>query len=163
MQTWDLLAAIVATLLAELAPGAAFAQGQTIRPSKNLITGLVDGEEVEKLKPPSGFLTKQEDFAKLWKAWLLEEQVPKVDFTGGMNTCTRPCRASTQSAVRITPEADLPRGGGCSETCGPVTGVARGSERTDSWRLSWRANGSRSRISSRSSFAAHGREASGSR
>ena len=72
--------ATVVTLLTALAPGSALAQGQTIKPSGILITGLVDGEEVEKLMPPNGFITKKGDFDKLWKAWLLEEKVPDVDF-----------------------------------------------------------------------------------
>lgn len=70
----------VVGLLIVLTAGSAFAQGQIIKPSRNLITGIVDGEDVEKLSPPNGFLTKKEDFEKLWKAWLLEKKVPEVDF-----------------------------------------------------------------------------------
>src|SRR5262249_31312317 len=56
------------------------AQAQIIKPSGNLITGLVDGGDVEKLSPAHGFIIRQEDLDKLRKAWLLEEKVPKVDF-----------------------------------------------------------------------------------
>jgi hypothetical protein len=72
--------ATVVTLLAALAPAGALAQEQTIKPSKNLITGLVDGAEEEKLRPPSGFIANQQDFDKLWQAWLLEDKAPQVDF-----------------------------------------------------------------------------------
>lgn len=68
-------------MLAVAVPGKVFAEEQILRPSKTLITGAVDGEEVEKLAPPHGFLAKKEDFAPLWKAWLLEDTVPEVDFT----------------------------------------------------------------------------------
>jgi hypothetical protein len=84
MRAQYFFAATVVTLLIALAPRVAFAQGQTIKPSKNLISGIVDGEEVEKLRPPNGFITKKEDFDKLWKAWLLDENVPKVDFTSDL-------------------------------------------------------------------------------
>ena len=80
MRAQHLFAATVVPLLIALAPGVALAQGQTIKPSKNLISGLVDGEELEKLRPPNGFITTKEDFEKLWKAWLLDENVPEVDF-----------------------------------------------------------------------------------
>jgi hypothetical protein len=63
-----------------LTPATALGQGQTVKPSKTLISGGVDGEEVEKLRPPNGFITKKVDFDKLWKAWLLDENAPKVDF-----------------------------------------------------------------------------------
>jgi hypothetical protein len=46
----------VVTLWTALAPGGTLAQGQTIKPSRNLIIGLVSGEEVEKLMPPNGFI-----------------------------------------------------------------------------------------------------------
>jgi hypothetical protein len=80
MRAQHLFAATVVPLLIALAPGVALAQGQTIKPSKNLISGLVDGEELEKLRPPHGFITTKADFEKLWKAWLLDENVPEVDF-----------------------------------------------------------------------------------
>ena len=80
MRAQYLFTATVVILLTALAPGGTFAQGQTIKPSRNLITGLVAGEEVEKLTPPNGFITKKGDFDKLWKAWLLGEKVPRVDF-----------------------------------------------------------------------------------
>jgi hypothetical protein len=80
MRAQHLFAAAVVTLLMALAPGVALAQGQTIKPSRDLISGVVDGEEVEKLRPPNGFITKKGDFDKLWKAWLLDEKVPQVDF-----------------------------------------------------------------------------------
>ena len=80
MRAQYLCTATVVILLTALAPGGAFAQGQTIKPSRILITGLVSGEEVEKLTPPNGFITKKDDFDKLWKAWLLEDKVPGVDF-----------------------------------------------------------------------------------
>ena len=79
-----LTAATVLILWTARAPGGALAQGQTIKPSKTLITGLVDGEEVEKLTPPNGFITKKGDFDKLWKAWLLDEAVPAVDFKASL-------------------------------------------------------------------------------
>src|SRR5262245_23870212 len=75
-----LTAATVLALWTALAPGGALAQGQTIKSSRTLITGLVDGEEVEKPTPPNGFITKKGEFGKLWKAWLLEEKVADVDF-----------------------------------------------------------------------------------
>lgn len=80
MRAQYLCTATVVILLTALAPGGAFGQGQTIKPSRILITGLVSGEEVEKLTPPNGFITKKGDFDKLWKAWLLEDKVPGVDF-----------------------------------------------------------------------------------
>ena len=80
MRARHLFAATVVTLLTVLAPGGAFAQGRAVQPSRTLITGVVDGEEVERLSPPNGFITKKEDFDRLWKAWLLEEKVPQVDF-----------------------------------------------------------------------------------
>src|SRR5262245_20959861 len=56
------------------------AQAKSIKPSKNLITGVVDGKEEEKLSPPNGFITKKEDFDQLWKVWLLDDKAPEVDF-----------------------------------------------------------------------------------
>jgi len=56
------------------------AQARTIKPSRNLITGTIDGEAEEKLSPPNGFITRKEDFERLWKAWLLADKVPEVDF-----------------------------------------------------------------------------------
>jgi RNA polymerase sigma factor (sigma-70 family) len=56
------------------------AQGKTINPSKNLITGIVLAEEEVKLGPPNGFISKKEDFDKLWKVWQLGDKVPVVDF-----------------------------------------------------------------------------------
>src|SRR5262245_35971631 len=38
------------------------------------------GRRRKKLSPPNGFITKKEDFDKLWKAWLLDDKVPVVDF-----------------------------------------------------------------------------------
>jgi hypothetical protein len=80
MRAQHLFAATVLALFTALAAGGALAQGQTFKPSKTLITGVVDGDGVEKLRPPNGFITKQEDFDKLWKAWLLEGKAPEVDF-----------------------------------------------------------------------------------
>ncbi len=71
-------------VLAALAPWVTFAQEHTVKPSKNLITGLVDGEEVEELAPPHGFVATKVEFEKLWKAWLLEDKVPAVDFQSSL-------------------------------------------------------------------------------
>jgi hypothetical protein len=65
MRAQYLFTATVVTLVTALTPEGTFAQGQTIKPSRNLITGLVAGEEVEKLTPPNGFITKKGDFDNL--------------------------------------------------------------------------------------------------
>jgi hypothetical protein len=80
MRAQHFVTATVATLVTVLAPEGSFAHGQTITPSRILITGLVSGEEVEKLTPPNGVITKKDDLDKLWKAWLLEDKAPEVDF-----------------------------------------------------------------------------------
>jgi hypothetical protein len=93
--------ATVVTLLTALAPGGPLAQGQTIKPSRTLITGLVSGEEVEKLMPPNGFITKKDDFDKLWKAWLLEEKVPEVDFKTSLVVVATSRKGPIKAAVLV--------------------------------------------------------------
>ena len=77
MRTRHFIAAFAALSLLPLAAPAA---GKTVKPTKVLITGLVDGEGLDRLIPAGGFITRKEDFEKLWQAWLLECQVPAVDF-----------------------------------------------------------------------------------
>ena len=101
MRARYLLTATVVTLWMGLAPGGAFAQGQTIKPSRTLITGLVAGEEVEKLTPPNGFITKKGDFDKLWKAWLLEEKVPRVDFKTSLIVVATSRKGPIKAAVLV--------------------------------------------------------------
>jgi len=96
-----LFTATVVTLWTALAPGGAFAQGQTVKPSRTLITGLVDGEDVEKLTPPNGFITKKGDFDKLWKTWLLDEKVPGVDFKTSLVVVATSRKGPIKSAVLV--------------------------------------------------------------
>ncbi len=71
---------LVAALAAVMLLPAARPGEQVVKPTKNLITGLVDGEGLDQLIPPAHFITEKEDFEKLWKAWLLDCQAPAVDF-----------------------------------------------------------------------------------
>jgi len=101
MRAQYLCTATVVILLTALAPGGAFAQGQTIKPSRILITGLVSGEEVEKLTPPNSFITKKDDFDKLWKAWLLEDKVPGVDFKTSLVVVATSRKGPIKAAVLV--------------------------------------------------------------
>jgi hypothetical protein len=101
MRAQYLCIASVVILLTGLASGSAFAQGLTIKPSKNLITGLVSGEEVEKLTPPNGFITRKGDFDKLWKAWLLEGKVPEVDFKTSLVVVAASRKGPIKAAVLV--------------------------------------------------------------
>ena len=101
MRARYLFTATAVTLWTALAPGGTFAQAQTIKPSRNLITGLVSGEEVEKLTPPNGFITKKGDFEKLWKAWLLEETVPRVDFKTSLVVVATSRKGPIKAAVLV--------------------------------------------------------------
>ena len=84
MRSRALLRAAAAVLAAVLAPAPARTGEKTVLPSRNLITGLVDGAEAERLRPASGVLTSQEEFDKLWEGWLFEAKAPKVDFKTGV-------------------------------------------------------------------------------
>ncbi len=49
-------------------------------PSQEIAKGKIADASLQKLAPKSGFLTDQQAFAKLWKAWRPEEAVPEIDF-----------------------------------------------------------------------------------
>lgn len=66
--------------LATFGASALPAQDTAKKPHKVLITGLVDGEGLDKLVPPGNFITRQEDLDALWKNWLQKGAAPKVDF-----------------------------------------------------------------------------------
>jgi hypothetical protein len=101
MRAQRLFAPAVVVLLAALAPGRAPAQGHTIKPSRALITGLVSGEDVEKLTPPNGFITRKGDFDRLWRAWLLEEKVPQVDFKTSLVVVATSRKGPIKSAALV--------------------------------------------------------------
>ena len=80
MRPNQIILAVGAFALATLAASAQPAQEGTKEPSKILIATLVEGEGLDKLVPKGNFLTKQADFDALWKAWLLKDPAPTVDF-----------------------------------------------------------------------------------
>jgi hypothetical protein len=101
MRINNLVAAIVAALSAVLVIDMACAQERVIKPTKDLIAGLIDGAEEEKLSPPNGFIAKKEDFDKLWKTWLLDDKVPAVDFKNHLVVVASSRDGPIKSAVLI--------------------------------------------------------------
>lgn len=55
------------------------ASGNSAEP-RDLATGKVPDEALQKMAPENGFITDAATFEKLWKAWRPEEKTPKVDF-----------------------------------------------------------------------------------
>jgi len=51
--------------------------------------------------PPNGFITKKGDFDKLWKAWLLEEKVPRVDFKTSLIVVATSRKGPIKAAVLV--------------------------------------------------------------
>lgn len=74
-----LVAACLFTLATSRA-SAQLAQDTAKMPQKVLITGLVDGEGLDKLVPPGNFITRQADLDALWKSWLQKGAAPQIDF-----------------------------------------------------------------------------------
>ena len=55
--------------------------GDEIKPSKQLISGYIDGDAtLMEMSPPGGFITDKDELTRLWIRWLLDEKPPAVDF-----------------------------------------------------------------------------------
>ncbi len=87
---------LVAALAVVMLLPAARPGEKVVKPTKNLITGLVDGEGLDQLIPPAHFITKKEGFEKLWKAWLLDCRRPRWTSRRIWWSSPRPPKAPSQ-------------------------------------------------------------------
>jgi hypothetical protein len=55
------------------------ARGAVGRATQEWTGQLADGN-LQKEKPVDGFITNNDDFAKLWKAWMGKQKLPEIDF-----------------------------------------------------------------------------------
>jgi hypothetical protein len=63
-----------------LSLGAAGQEKKSLKPTQRW-GGKSDDEDKKKAAPKSGYLTTQDSFEKLWTAWGVKGEAPKIDFT----------------------------------------------------------------------------------